>query len=303
MPLMCLDRSPVSHLTRPLLSCPRSEKKDKKEKEKKPKKEKKEAGSEEEANGGSAPAADADSGSGSDEDDEDDDDDDDVKWSTDTSAAAAAARAAEQLTDGAAAMVTAIKVADTPVDDATKRLAGVTVSGTAAEEDDEDDDPLVTGLRAFAASHGATDVAAHLKGLKADNNEHRMHILVAALLDASESAPPLSKQVAAKAAVLKACVPDALSAGAMLASLERWVVDDAPHVLASKQGVATGLNALYDADVADEPAILAWADNAAAARKFGVSADDAKAVRKAAAPFVEWLRTAESDEEEDDGDE
>ena len=139
--------------------------------------------------------------------------------------------------------------------------------------------------------------------MKCENLEHRMHILVAALLDASESAPPLSKQVAAKAAVLKACVPDAPSAGAMLASLERWVVDDAPHVLASKQGVATGLNALYDADVADEPAILAWADNAAAARKFGVSADDAKAVRKAAAPFVEWLRTAESDEEEDDGDE
>jgi translation initiation factor 5 len=284
-------------LTRVALSSPVRDKKEKKEK--KEKKTKKEAGDEGEANG-SAPAADADSGSGSDDEDDDDDDDDDVKWSTDTSAAAAAARAAEQLTDGAAAMVTvtAVKAAGASVDDAAKRLAGVTV---AAEDDgDEDDDPLVIGLRAFAATHGAADVAAHLKGLQADNNEHRMHILVAALLDSAETAPVLSKQVAAKAAVLKACVPDAPSAGAMLASLERWVVDDAPHVLASKQGIATGLNALYDADVADEPAILAWADNVAAARKFGVSPDDAKAVRKAAAPFVEWLRTAESDEEDDE---
>jgi translation initiation factor 5 len=293
-----LSQSPISTLlTRVALSSPVRDKKEKKEK--KEKKAKKEAGEEGEANG-SAPAADADSGSGSDDEDDDDDDDDDVKWSTDTSAAAAAARAAEQLTDGAAAMVTvtAVKAAGASVDDAAKRLAGVTV---AAEDDgDEDDDPLVIGLRAFAATHGAADVAAHLKGLQADNNEHRMHILVAALLDSAETAPALSKQVAAKAAVLKACVPDAPSAGAMLASLERWVVDDAPHVLASKQGIATGLNALYDADVADEPAILAWADNAAAARKFGVSPDDAKAVRKAAAPFVEWLRTAESDEEDDE---
>ena len=289
----------LSPLTRFALFSPTRDKKEKKEK--KEKKSKKEAGEEGEGNGVSAPAADADSGSGSDDEDEDDEDDDDVKWSTDTSAAAAAARAAEQLTDGAAAMVTvtAVKTADASVDDAAKRLAGVTV----AEEEDgdeEDDDPLVTGLRVFAASHGAAEVAAHLKGMKADNNEHRMHILVAALLDSSESAPALSKQVAAKAAVLKACVPDAPSAGAMLASLERWVVDDAPHVLASKQGIATGLNALYDADVADEPAILAWADNASAARKFGVSPEDAKAVRKAAAPFVEWLRTADSEDEDSD---
>jgi translation initiation factor 5 len=127
-----------------------------------------------------------------------------------------------------------------------------------------------------------------------------MHVLVAAMFDAAESAPALSKQVATKASVLKACVPDAPSAAAMLASLERWLVDDAPHVLAAKQALVTALNGLYDADVLDEPSILAWADNVGAARKFGVSPDDAKAVRKAAAPFIEWLRNAESDDDDDE---
>ena len=226
-----------------------------------------------------------------------------VTWSTDTSAAAAAARAAEQLSDAAAAMVKAPAPAGASSDaaaDAAKHLAGVSLAANGEdEEEDDDEDPLVAGLRKFAASHNASEVASHLKAMKADNMEHRMHVLVAALLDCAEGAPALSKQVSAKAAVLKACVPDAPTAGAMLASLERWLVDDAPHVLATKQGVATALNALYDADVLDEPSILAWADNAAAARKLGVSSDDAKTVRKAAAPFVEWLRTAESDEEDE----
>jgi len=238
------------------------------------------------------------------------DDDDDVTWSTDTSAAAAAARAAEQLTDGAAAMVTVTKAAQS--DDAQPPAAALTslsLNGAAqaqgAEDDDQDDedgdedeDPMVRELRTFAAKHSASETAAHLRGLKCENMEHRMHLLVAASLDSSESAPPLNKQLAVKATLLCAAAPDAAQRGAMLASLERWLVDDAPAGAAKSLG--QGLHALYDADVLDEPSILAWYDNLGAARKFGVAPDDAQAVRKAAAVFVEWLRNAESDESEEE---
>ncbi len=214
-----------------------------------------------------------------------------MTWSTDTSAAAAAARAAEQLTDGAAAMVTVTKAADPAP---AKAMAGLSLNGSAgagADEDDDegdDDDPLVTELRAFAKANGAAATAAHLRGMKAESTEHRMHILVAAVLDGGAAAAPLNKQLAARAQLLAACAPDAAHRAAMLASLERWLVDDAAP--AAMKGLATGLHALYDGDALDEPSILAWHDNAAAARKFGVGADDAKAVRKAAAAFVEWLR-------------
>ena len=236
------------------------------------------------------------------------DDDDDVTWSTDTSAAAAAARAAEQLTDGAAAMVTVTKAAQ--LDDAqppAAALASLSLNGAVqaqGAEDDQDDedgdeeDPMVRELRAFAAKHSASETAAHLRGLKCENMEHRMHLLVAASLDSSESAPPLSKQLATKATLLCAAAPDAAQRAAMLASLERWLVDDAPSVAAKSLG--QGLHALYDADVLDEASILAWYDNLGAARKFGVAPDDAQAVRKAAAVFVEWLRNAESDESEEE---
>jgi hypothetical protein len=43
----------------------------------------------------------------------------------------------------------------------------------------------------------------------------------------------------------------------------------------------------------------AWYDDEGAARKFGVEAEDAKKVRKLAHPFVDWLRTADEEEEDE----
>ena len=45
--------------------------------------------------------------------------------------------------------------------------------------------------------------------------------------------------------------------------------------------------------------LYAWFDNAAAAKKFGVAPADAKLVRERAFAFVDWLRNAE-DEDDDD---
>lgn len=47
---------------------------------------------------------------------------------------------------------------------------------------------------------------------------------------------------------------------------------------------------MYDKDVIDEDVLYAWFDNPAAAKKFGVSAEDAKGLREKAFKFVDWLR-------------
>ena len=268
----------------------KKEKKSKKEKDKGKEKEE----SEEEGGGGSGDSGGGDDGS----------DDDDVQWSTDTSAAAAAARAVEQLTDGAADLVTAVK--NVALDDAGNGAAAAAGAGDSGgdedgdgDDDDEDDDEdaLVKQLRAYAAKHSASETATFLRGLACDGPEHRAHVAVTALLDAGASAAPLKAQATARAAALKGAAPDAAGRGALLAALEAWLAEAPP---ATAKGTALALKELYDADVLDEASLVAWYDNASAARKFGVSPDGAKVVRKAAHAFVDWLRNAESDDDDED---
>ena len=239
-------------------------------------------------------------------------DDDDVTWNTDTSAAAAAARAAEQLTDGAASMVTATLPGEEPPQPPSGALASLALSGggdepAAAgeeEDDEEEEEDLVESLRAFAASHGAAQVAAQLLALRTQGTEHRMHTLVFASLSAASDAPSCAKQLAKAAPLFALCARDDASRAALLASLECWLAaredEGAGGVAAAAKGLAAGLHALYDADALDEPAIVAWFDNASAAKKFGVPSARAAAVRTAAAAFVDWLKNAESEDEDDD---
>jgi hypothetical protein len=163
--------------------------------------------------------------------------------------------------------------------------------GSDAEEDD-DEDPMVTQLRAYAASHMGAQTAERVRGLACEGAEHRCHVALAALLDcSSSSAPPLGKQLsAARCAALAGAAPDAAARGALLAALEAYVTDAAEEAPQLLKSLSVALKNLYDADVVDEPSLVAWYDNAAAARKFGVSPDGAKAARKAAFAFVDWLR-------------
>ena len=58
------------------------------------------------------------------------------------------------------------------------------------------------------------------------------------------------------------------------------------------------LQALYDADVLEEEAILKWASSPPEAS--WVTKDVAIAARKAAKPFADWLQNAESEEDSDE---
>lgn len=64
--------------------------------------------------------------------------------------------------------------------------------------------------------------------------------------------------------------------------------------------VSLALKALYDDEIVAEELIIAWYGKPSAGKVLGVPAPAAKAVRQAAAKFVEWLQEAESDEESDE---
>lgn len=64
--------------------------------------------------------------------------------------------------------------------------------------------------------------------------------------------------------------------------------------------VSLALKALYDDEIVAEELIIAWYGKPSAGKVLGVPAPAAKAVRQAAAKFVEWLQEAESDEDSDE---
>jgi len=77
----------------------------------------------------------------------------------------------------------------------------------------------------------------------------------------------------------------------LLRALEAFV---AVHKEALLKATPVLLQALYDADLVEEEAVVAWFS---AKAKAG---SDAAEVRARAAPFVEWLQTAEEEEEDED---
>ena len=241
----------------------KKEKKEKKEKKKKAKED-----DEDKPEGGGSPGRD----SASEPEPESEDEDDDAVFQTDTSAAAMAARAKEQLTDASAAMVTV-------ADDLEKKAK--------LEEEAK--------ARAAAADEESSS-AAYLVGEKlgVESKELGIHFLVEALFDEDE---PLAPQVKArKAFLVEAVGGDAKLQTATLCAIELYVTETAPNDF--KKLVAV-LKELYENDVVEEEAVLAWGADPRAAKKFGVDAKTGEAVRKQAKPFIEWLQQSDDDSDEE----
>jgi translation initiation factor 5 len=263
----------------------KKEKKEKKEKKKKAKED-----DEDKPEGGGSPGRD----SASEPEPESEDDDDDAVFQTDTSAAAMAARAKEQLTDASAAMVTV-------ADDLEKKakLEEEAKARAAAEEDsssEEEEDERIAKLRGYISKHDAKETAAYLVGEKlgVESKELGIHFLVEALFDEDE---PLAPQVKArKAFLVEAVGGDAKLQTATLCAIELYVTETAPNDF--KKLVAV-LKELYENDVVEEEAVLAWGADPRAAKKFGVDAKTGEAVRKQAKPFIEWLQQSDDDSDEE----
>ncbi|KAK9821544.1 hypothetical protein WJX74_010008 [Apatococcus lobatus] len=291
-----------------------AKKKKKKEKEKKKK-------GEDDGTGTAASEAEA----TGDEGGEEEEDEKEVVWMTDTSAEAAKKRAEEQLTTAMAGMVTATNdgAAATEAEDAEakrqeKQRAQEHAAAKAEEERKaaeeaakraaadkaaaEKDDNPVAFLTNLMTIKTPVQVATAAKELDVEGGPAgRIRVLFEALFLA-DSTTKLATQAKSRKAYLKAVAVDPASAMAELIALEYFVGVTAS---ARVKEVAGALQVLYDEDIVDEALILAWFEKATAGKILGVPSRAASDVRRAASPFIEWLRQADEggDEDEEDDDE
>lgn len=88
--------------------------------------------------------------------------------------------------------------------------------------------------------------------------------------------------------------PRARGIKALLGSIERLLGHLYPKLISACPAL---LQLAYQHDLFEDEEIIAW--NGRISKRY-VSNEEAKAVRKAAEPFVNWIQNAESDEDEDD---
>jgi translation initiation factor 5 len=99
------------------------------------------------------------------------------------------------------------------------------------------------------------------------------------------------KQIAKYAPLLAHFCQDEKAQKGMLGGIERLVVINFPSLLPA---VSLILKALYDEDLVEEAVFFAWEEKAS--KKY-VDKKDAKIVREKAAPFINWLKEAEEEED------
>jgi len=127
-----------------------------------------------------------------------------------------------------------------------------------------------------------------------DGLEARMKIFVETVL--GPCSKTLAEYTAKKIKFFKAIAKDETRQLALLAAFELYLgvtkkeyVKETPLVL----------KVLYDADAAEEEAVLKWHKNAKQAASLKVPDAVAESVRKHASPFVTWLEEAEEDSDEE----
>ena len=200
------------------------------------------------------------------------------EWAVDTSAEAVAARAKELPTDFKRAL---------------------------AFDDDEDAegeggesayDSLGSWIDEEAKSRNGVanvdDVAIYLKAkeLGIENKHKTLTVLAQTIFSADE----ILKQIPKRAAMLKKMITSERHQKAFLGGTERFVGKDYPDKLITQFPAI--LMAYYQADLITEEVIVPWGSKAS--KKY-VDLQTSRKVRKAAEKFLEWLQTAESEEESD----
>jgi translation initiation factor 5 len=104
----------------------------------------------------------------------------------------------------------------------------------------------------------------------------------------------ISTQIPKRVKLLRKFVKGEKHQRAVLGGIERLVGLEYQDKLLSKVPII--LKKLYDADIVEEDALLKWGEKPS---KRYVDKDTSKAVKKSAAPFLDWLQNA-SEEESDD---
>ena len=102
------------------------------------------------------------------------------------------------------------------------------------------------------------------------------------------------KQVEARASMLKKMITGEKHEKAFMGGIERFVGIDHPNLIPTVSGI---LLQVYQEELVQEETLKAWCGKAS--KKY-VDIQTSRKVRKSAEKFLEWLETAESDEEESD---
>lgn len=224
-----------------------------------------------------------------------DDDDDDVQWQTDTSIEAAKQRMQEQLSAATAEMVMlSTEETEKKMKQATHKDGST--NGSAKEIPNEKPavakpSPYEELIGDIKASLGSAPTPTQLKAVLASSTlppQDVMNALLEALFGGVGKG--FTKEVVKNKKYLAVAVPDEGAQTLLVQAIEAFGGKCNPEAL---KEVPVVLKALYDGDILDEETIVDWYNDAVAAGK------DSQVVKNAK-PFVEWLQSAESDEEGDD---
>jgi translation initiation factor 5 len=104
----------------------------------------------------------------------------------------------------------------------------------------------------------------------------------------------IAKQIEGRAGLLKKMISSERHEKAFLGGTERFVGQDHPALVAQIPAILLGY---YHNDIVSEETLKAW--GAKTSKKY-VDIATSKKIHKAAKPFIEWLESAESDEEDSD---
>lgn len=126
----------------------------------------------------------------------------------------------------------------------------------------------------------------------------KIKVLLDALIDtnAPKKVPALFK---GNTEILGEVAHDAHSGNLLICCIEELLGVTAPQCIKCMPHV---LQTLYEADVLEEGTILTWADSPPES-SWLVSKDVAITTRKSASPFIQWLRDADEESDEEDEDE
>ncbi|KAF4548741.1 putative eukaryotic translation initiation factor 5 [Elsinoe fawcettii] len=133
------------------------------------------------------------------------------------------------------------------------------------------------------------DIFLKAKELHIETKHKTLAVLAQTIFDEN-----IIKQIEPRAAMLKKMITSERHEKAFLGGTERFVGQDKPALITQVSGI---LMKYYQFDLVSEETLKAWGTKAS--KKY-VDLATSKKVRKSAEKFIEWLETAESDEESDD---